>query len=394
MRRASIARKTWINSPFRGATDKSRLLGVFAAGLTMALGVPTIAVGAVDLPLPTVTGTAGENGWFTSDVTVKWTPSGETSTVGCDTQNLTADTAGTTITCKALGPGEEVSRTVTVHLDKTPPTAVAVTPARPPDVGPFYTAPLPIAWSAIDPTSGIAACTALTYSGPDGPAATPTGTCRDRAGNVSAPMPFSFNYDTTAPTLTDLVAAVGTDRMATLRWTSGADAETVSVMRRPGDGAAATRAVLDGAAPAHGVLDGPLTAGMTYTYSVTVRDAAGNAATASAMATTPTAAVIAASQAGATDKAKAKAKRPTLSWRARPKVKYYNLQLFRNGHKILSAWPTITHYTLKASWRYRGHTYSLTAGRYRWYVWPGYGPRAAHRYGRLLTKGAVTIPKS
>ncbi|HEX5923447.1 MAG TPA: hypothetical protein VFY45_06420 [Baekduia sp.] len=393
MRRSSIARKTWINSPFRGATDKSRLLGVLVAALTMALGAPTVALGAVEIPAPTLTGTAGDNGWFTSEVTVKWAPSGATVSA-CGTQTLTTDTAGTPVTCTASDDTSSVTRTVTVHLDKTPPTAVGATPARPPDVGPFYTAPLPIAWSAIDSTSGIAACTALTYSGPDGPAAAPAGTCRDRAGNISAPLPLTFNYDTTAPTVADLLATVGADRMATLRWTPGADAQTVSVVRRPGDGAAATRAVLDGPATTHEVLDGPLTAGMTYTYSVTVRDAAGNAATASAMVTAPAATVIAASQAGAKAKAKAKAKRPTLTWRARPKVKYYNLQLFRNGHKILSAWPTVTHYTLKASWRYRGHTYKLAAGRYRWYVWPGYGPRAAHRYGRLLTKGAVTVPKS
>jgi hypothetical protein len=367
----------------------------------MALGAvvlaPAVAVGAVEIPAPTLTGTAGDNGWFTSEVTVKWAPSGATVSA-CGTQTLTADTAGTPVTCTASDDTSSVARTVTVHIDQTPPTTVAATPARPPDVGPFYTAPLPITWSAADPTSGIAACTALTYTGPDGPAVAPTGTCHDRAGNVSAPLPFTFNYDTTAPTLTGLAATVGADRVVTLRWTPEADAETVSVVRRPGDGAAATRAVLDGAATTHEATDGPLTAGMTYTYSVTVRDAAGNAATASVMATTPTATVIAASQAGATDKTtdktKAKAKRPTLTWRARSKVKYYNLQLFRNGHKILSAWPTVAHYTLKPSWRYHGHTYKLTAGRYRWYVWPGYGPRAAHRYGRLLTKGAVTVPKS
>ena len=65
----------------------------------MALSAPAIAV--VDLAPPTLTGTAGDNGWFTSDVVVKWTYSGETSTSGCDTQNLTADTAATTITCTA-----------------------------------------------------------------------------------------------------------------------------------------------------------------------------------------------------------------------------------------------------------------------------------------------------
>jgi hypothetical protein len=318
MVRAIIARKTSIDSPLRGATDKSRLLGALAAALTLALSVPTVALGAVDLAPPTLAGTAGDNGWFTSDVTVKWTYSGETSTTGCDTQHLTADTAGTEITCKASGPGEEVSRTVTVHLDQTPPAAVAATPARPPDAGLFYTAPLPISWSATDPTSGIAACTSLTYAGPDGPSVAPTGTCRDRAGNVSAPLPFIFTYDTTAPAPAPTVAATGA----------------------------------------------------------------------------PTANQAAATGAPRPTKAKPKAKRPTLTWRAKAKVKYYNLQLFRNGHKILSAWPTVAHYTLKPSWRYHGHTYKLTAGRYRWYVWPGYGPRAAHRYGKLLTKGAVTVPTS
>ena len=83
---------------------------------------------------------------------------------------------------------------------------------------------------------------------------------------------------------------------------------------------------------------------------------------------------------------------------------YYNVQLGYlsgggqakavKGVKILSAWPTVASYTLKPSWRYHGRTYKLAAGRYRWYVWPGYGPRSAHRYGRLLTKGVVTVPKS
>ena len=368
-----------------------RAAALLAAGLTLGLA-PAAALGAVDLAPPSLTGSAGDNGWFVSDVVVKWTYSGETDTTGCDTQHLTADTPGTSITCTASnGPGDSVSRTATVRIDQTPPVGVVAKPARAPDVSPFYTAPLPIAWSGTDVTSGIAACTSLTYSGPDGPAAGATGSCRDRAGNVSAAAPLTFAYDTTPPALSDLTASAGANRAATLRWNAGTDAQTVSVVRRPGDGAAPVRAVLDGPGTAHEVSDGPLTAGMTYTYTVTVRDAAGNAASASTTATAP-APAPAASQAAA--KAKAKAKRPTLSWRARPKAKYYNLQLFRNGRKILSDWPTTTRYVLRASWRYRGHTHKLRAGRYRWYVWPGYGPRSAHRYGRLLAKGAVTVAKA
>ena len=291
------------------------LASVTALGASV-LG-PAVAVGA-DVPAPTLTGTAGDNGWFRSDVTVKWAPSYDATTKGCDGQHLLTDTVGTTLTCIASDlSGDSVSRTVTVHIDQTPPTAVVATPARPPDVSPFYTAPLPISWSATDPTSGIATCTTLTYAGPDGPAVAPTGTCRDRAGNVSAPLPFTFGYNTTPPAPVLTVAPIASQAVAT---------------------------------------------GTSVTPTKT--------------------------------KAKAKAKRPTLTWRARPNVKYYNLQLFRNGRKILSAWPTVAHYTLKPSWRYHGHPYKLTAGRYRWYVWPGYGPRAAHRYGRLLAKGAVTVPKA
>jgi hypothetical protein len=358
---------------------------VLLATMLAAVLAPAVALGAVDLGPPSITGTAGDNGWFTSDVVVKWTYTGETSTSGCDTQHLTADTPGVTITCTATGaPGDVASRMATVRIDRTPPTGVVATPARPPDLAPFYTAPLPIAWSGTDATSGIAACTTLTYAGPDGPAVAPAGSCRDRAGNVSAPLPLTFNYDTTPPALTGVVATVAADRTARLRWTAGADAQAVTVVRSPGDGAAATRTVLDGPATANTATDGPLTAGMTYTYSVTVRDAAGNAATAATTATAPPAATAA-------SQSKAKARRPSLTWRSQPKAKYYNFQLFRNGHKILSAWPTAAHYTLKPTWRYRGHTYKLVAGRYRWYVWPGYGRQAEHRYGRLLAKGAVKV---
>jgi hypothetical protein len=315
MMRVSIARKMSIDSPFRWATERSRLLGVLATAFALALGAPAVALGAVEV-VPTLTGTAGDSGWFTSGVRVKWTVSGETSTTGCDTQYLTADTPGTTIACTATAPGDSVTHTVTVPIDQTPPNAVVATPARPPDLGLSYTAPLPITWSATDATSGIATCTSLTYAGPDGPAVAPTGTCRDRAGNVSAPLPFTFSYDTTAPSTAPLVAATG--------------------------------APVANQAAATGTPSAP---------------------------------------------AKTKAKRPAVTWRAQPKAKYYNLQLFRNGRKILSAWPTVNHYTLKARWQYHGHTYTLSAGRYRWYVWPGYGPRAAHRYGRLLAKGAVAVPK-
>ena len=39
---------------------------------------------------------------------------------------------------------------------------------------------------------------------------------------------------------------------------------------------------------------------------------------------------------------------------------------------------------LERRWTYRGTDYKLTEGRYCWHVWPGYGKRSVHRYGKRL----------
>jgi hypothetical protein len=60
------------------------------------------------------------------------------------------------------------------------------------------------------------------------------------------------------------------------------------------------------------------------------------------------------------------------------------VQLFRGKHKILSAWPAVRHLRLHRTWRFHGRRRHLKAGHYRWFVWPGFGARAAHRYGPLV----------
>lgn len=78
------------------------------------------------------------------------------------------------------------------------------------------------------------------------------------------------------------------------------------------------------------------------------------------------------------------ARPPLLRWRRTPRASYYNVQLYRGSVKVLSAWPTTTRLQLKARWRYLGRPRRLTAGTYRWYVWPGFGKPAQRRYGRSL----------
>jgi hypothetical protein len=360
---------------------RARALGAVALAV-LALTAPAAhaAVPQIDY---TLAGPAGAAGWFTGAVTVTWTITGTvTQTDGCNPQKVAGDTPGAQVSCTAYNGGQKATATTDwIRIDATPPAGVRAVPARPPDVASWYTAPVAIGWSGTDVTSGIASCTTSTYAGPDAPAAAAAGTCRDVAGNVSAPLAFGLDYDATAPGLSDLAATVA-GRSAAVRWTPAADAQQVTVVRRPGDGGAAEKTVLDGPASTHEVADGPLTAGTTYTWTATLRDAAGNATAASTTAT-----------AGPPPRASATAAgEPILRWRARPGAKYYNIQLFRGTRKILSAWPAATRYVLRTSWRFGGRTQRLSPGRYRWYVWPGYGPRTRHRYGRLLAHGRLTVP--
>jgi hypothetical protein len=73
-----------------------------------------------------VTGTLGNNGWYTSDVNVDWTVSDPESDIssqgGCDDVSVTTDQAATTYTCEATSAGGTSSESVTIKRDATAPT--------------------------------------------------------------------------------------------------------------------------------------------------------------------------------------------------------------------------------------------------------------------------------
>ena len=123
--------------------------------------------------------------------------------------------------------------------------------------------------------------------------------------------------------------------------------------------------------------------GVMYRYDVTAYDEAGNSAT-SSVAVRPSGPLVAPA-AGAVVSAP-----PRLAWRPVPKATYYNVQLWRRG-RILSLWPRGTSVRLPRSWTYKGRRYRLSVGRYRWYVWPGYGPRSQERFGELLGSSSFVV---
>jgi hypothetical protein len=75
---------------------------------------------------------------------------------------------------------------------------------------------------------------------------------------------------------------------------------------------------------------------------------------------------------------------PMLRWRPVRKARFYNVQVFRRGHKMLSAWPSRPRFRLHASWVFHGDEYHLRPGKYTWLVYPAFGTSSNPRYGKLV----------
>ena len=72
---------------------------------------------------------------------------------------------------------------------------------------------------------------------------------------------------------------------------------------------------------------------------------------------------------------------------------FYNVQLFRRGVKVLSAWPGGESLLIRQSWRYDGKNYRLEPGPYRWYVWGAGGTRAKPKYGKPLGTNTFVVKR-
>jgi hypothetical protein len=351
-----------------------RRAAVLIAALATFVVVPSAAGNAADVTVTlTIYGTLGANGWYTSNVTVNWTVTGAASSTGCDATTLTSDTPGQKLTCSAsnIDGTSEVTQSHTFRIDKTPPS-VGAAPSRPPDANGWYNHALSVAFSGTDATAGIAGCSSAGYAGPDSGSASVAGSCTDLAGNVGTAS-FPFEYDATPPAVSKVAAKAG-NRKIDLSWTASADTQNVEVTRTPGAAGAATSTIYRG--PAARYRDTGLRIGKGYRYAVTAFDQAANTAS-KTVTVTATGALL------SPVPGERVASRPVLAWTPVKGARYYNVQLVR-GRKILSVWPTTTHFRLPRSWVFQGHRYRLHRGVYHWYVWPGFGKFSANRYGSML----------
>lgn len=358
--------------------------GVALAALVLVPAATSQGSAATPTISYTVDGTAGANGWYRgsshgSFVVVRWSLSDPdnqiTGTSGCGVSSIASPTTGSRLSCTAnLLDGSSLSKTTAlIKVDAEPPTAVGPAPSRGPDYNGWYNHPLTVAWHGSDATSGIASCTSLSFPSAGLVAASLTGGCTDNAGNV-AYAPFALQYDATAPTVRG-VSVASRDGANTLSWTRSSPADTV-VVERTARGSKKSRLVFRGAASSF--TDKQVADGREYRYVVHTVDEAGNASKAVPVTALPKSLAL-----GPASYVPRAAGAPVLHWSPVSKAAYYHVQLFRNGRRILAAWPLATKLALKTHWRWQGHRYRLSRGTYRWFVWAGFGPRSAARY-RLL----------
>jgi hypothetical protein len=338
-----------------------------------------------------IDGIQGTNGWYRGSssgdyVVVHWTVSDPespiTSTTGCEPGPSIGPNTGTTRSCTATSAGGTTAITTKViKVDGDPPSGVAATPSRGADAKGWYNHSLSVSWSGSDATSGIAGCTSAAYQGPDGAPLALSGGCTDLAGNSSSTS-FGFQYDATPPQLSS-VSVQSADGANMVHWKSSSPTD-VAAISRVARGSRSERSLFSGAGA--GFVDKKIQDGVEYRYNIRTADQAGNASQARTVLALPK--VVSLGKIAYTPRTAAQ---PILSWPARRGASYYHVQLFRNGKRILAAWPLKTELGLRTRWRWAGRRYRLSPAQYAWFVWAGLGPRTAAHY-KLIGHSTFIIP--
>ena len=154
---------------------------------------------------PVVTGTLGNNGWYRSDIEVRWSinefPASISSSSGCGTQNVTLDTAGVTFACSVTSAGGTTSNSVTIKRDATPPVLTFGTYSPAPNVNGWNKSNVSVPFTRSDAMSGLASTSATSpiVLSTEAAGVTAQVTVVDLAGNSATYTSAPRNIDKTAP---------------------------------------------------------------------------------------------------------------------------------------------------------------------------------------------------
>jgi hypothetical protein len=169
-------------------------------------------------------------------------------------------------------------------------------------------------------------------------------------------------------------ANVGYGRLV-ISWTPSARTDHVVIFRGVGASTSATQ-VYAGAGTRY--VERKFVHALEHRYAFVSVDKAGNVSPPAGLNVKPNALLIAPRDGVSVRRAHP----PVLRWRAVPRARFYNVQLWRGRQKVLSAWPHRTRVELSRAWHYRSRAYRLEPGLYAWFVWPAFSRSGA--YGKLV----------
>jgi hypothetical protein len=186
------------------------------------------------------------------------------------------------------------------------------------------------------------------------------------------------------------------ERFVTLTWKKAVDAVEYVVTRTGGVALAQTGETVVYRGKKTTFTDRNVRKGIQYRYVIQSVDTAGNLSAGVAVIVTPRAILLVKPKNGSRVSVPVE-----LRWAPVRGASYYNVQIFRDTgrgtqsldalKKIHTAWPKLARYTIPLSWVFEGKKLTLKPGKYRWYVWPGYGKRADGQYGQLLGQSSFTV---
>lgn len=197
------------------------------------------------------------------------------------------------------------------------------------------------------------------------------------AGTTGSSNAVLFHVDNAPPgPVTDLKASAG-NGIVRLSWKPPGDWNLARVVVRRAARGKSNWSVIFRSATATSFADRSVANEREYVYRVTAVDTAGNVSPFVGVTARPSAFFAPAWGAVVSNP-------PTLRWTGVRGARYYNVQLWQGGRKVLSRWPTRASFAVPRTWRFQGRSYSLKPGTYFAYAWPGIGPKSAGRYGRLV----------
>jgi hypothetical protein len=200
------------------------------------------------------------------------------------------------------------------------------------------------------------------------------------------PSSWTWTVDTTPPPAVASPHSSVSYRRLELTWKPSADTDHVAIFRFTGRKQVTGIPVYSG--PAHRYHERRFDNGRYHRYTIVSYDKAGNASPGGAVFVIPSSALLSRPRAGTVLGTKRAA---TLQWRRVPGARYYNVQLYRDAHKVLSAWPVAARFHLKQAWTYQSNDFELKRGTYTWYVWPSMKPLPHVAYGPIVGQSSFVI---